>query len=183
MTIQRLASLIAFTTALAAPLLSQAQFDRGDFNRGRRPPPPSRPFPPRQPERPWTPPPHENARLVDVHRFYSGIGHLLTLDAQEGYRVGFHYEGVQFRLFAQGGRDLQPLFRCYTGRTHFASLAANCEGQRTEGMLGYVQSQPSWNARQELVRCYNGSSHLITVSRQECAAARYWIEGVLGFVP
>lgn len=123
-------------------------------------------------------------QLLSIHRFYTGAAHFWTLSQSEGAQAGFRYEGVGFQTFVRADWGRQEIFRCYTGRTHFVSTLPNCEGQRSEGSLGFVSQQPNQRAPRELVRCYRGGvGHLITTNRNECINAGYGIESVLGFVP
>jgi hypothetical protein len=120
--------------------------------------------------------------FVQVHRFFTGRDHLYTTNIYEGQQFGFQYDGVGFNLAQNAGPNLAPVFRCFTGSSHFVSRDGNCEGQRNEGLLGFVSASPSPQMPTALTRCFNGISHLITTNAQECYQAGYHVEGTLGFV-
>ncbi len=130
-----------------------------------------------RPGRPNPPPP---AR-TDVNRFYTGHSHFYTLNAQEGFNAGFRFEGLAFQTSTYQFAGSVPLFRCFTGTTHFISNDGNCEGRVQEGLLGFFAQRPTRQMPREVVRCYNGQSHLITLDRNECYQNRYYVEHVLGY--
>lgn len=120
---------------------------------------------------------------INVYRLFNGRDHMLSLDPTEAQGLGYHSEGVVFRSFPQPDIDSVELFRCSApGGGHFASLDPSCEGQNQEGSLGFLDNRQSRAAHREVVRCNNGSDHLITMNRNECYRNRYRIEAILGYV-
>ena len=96
---------------------------------------------------------------------------------------GYRYEGIGFYVLASSLGETTPLFRCYTGGSHFVSLDSNCEGFRNEGRYGFVYSSGG-SGRNSLYRFANPSGdHLITSTYAEGVNAGYRYEGPLGFVP
>jgi hypothetical protein len=115
---------------------------------------------------------------LPIARGFNGFDHLFTADAAELARAGYRPEGAPFAVWPAppAGVAVRAVYRCLAGPMHFLSSEPGCEGQRTEGLLGYLRAQGGT----ELVRCFGGSDHLLS-SRAECAAARYPVEGVLGY--
>ena len=118
---------------------------------------------------------------VPIYRGYNGaIGdHLQGLGANEG-APAYTPEGVGFTIFASGGADRAPLFRCRVGAYHFLSGDPSCEGQIGEGQLGYVAQSPAAGLVQ-IFRCLGGADHLTTANPQECTNAGFQIEGPQGY--
>lgn len=120
---------------------------------------------------------------INVYRLFNGKDHMLSLDPTEAQDLGYRYEGIAFQSFAQPDIDSAELFRCFQpGFGHFASLDPYCEGQNQEGSLGFLDRRQSRAAHREVVRCYNGSDHLITMNRGECYRNHYRIEAILGYL-
>lgn len=86
-----------------------------------------------------------------------------------------------FRLFASGGTDRAPLYRCYTGVDHFLSGDSACEGRTTESLLGYVATVQSSAAPRPLRRCYTASTVHLHWLDGDCPAGTTG-EAVLGYV-
>lgn len=86
-----------------------------------------------------------------------------------------------FRLFASGGADRAPLYRCYTGVDHFLSTDSACEGRTTESLLGYVATVQTSAAPRPLTRCYTASTVHLHWLDGDCPAGTTG-EAVLGYV-
>lgn len=121
-----------------------------------------------------------------IHRsFNAQIGdHLQTLTAHEG-QPSWQYEGVSFRAFSADQGGSLPLVRCRLTNTayHFISSSMSCEGQTSEGVLGWASPTPQPGLVQ-IWRCRNprNSDHLTTANPTECSANGYVIEGSQGYV-
>ncbi len=126
--------------------------------------------------------------LVQIFRFFNGRQHMVSDDPNEGPELGYRVqEGPKFSLFTREGRDRVALYACVvpSQNDRFLSRDANCEGQRSEGLLGFAQDRESDAARRPLYRCYypKNQNHLITTDKNECIANRFAVEPILGYVP
>jgi hypothetical protein len=85
------------------------------------------------------------ASLIPIYRSVKGDDHLFSSSPTEGPNAGYTDEGLKFYLFSAGHPTTRPLYRCTINKWghHFQSLDPNCEGQRVEGILGYVSTVPS----------------------------------------
>lgn len=95
----------------------------------------------------------------------------------------FNFSGIVFSVYTDP--SMVPLYRCYTGATHFISTDVNCEGLRQEGILGYASPKQT-SANTPLHRFNNPSTgaHLITVNYNEGARlSGFHYEGILAYVP
>lgn len=147
-------------------------------------PQPVRPQPP--PQQPQPQPPGNNyGDMVTIYRMYNGVDHMLTTNPNEGVQVRYHFEQEAMRLYRSGGRDRVAIYRCVVRQDndHFESTQDRCEGQLTEGLLGYAQSFQSSNAPRAIYRCVVAKDHLTTLDMNECIRANYKVEGILGYVP
>ena len=120
---------------------------------------------------------------VPVYRFYDGRRHFFTDDPDEGESFG-NSEGLMFELFRSGGRNRKAIYNCRTSRgDNFQSADQNCEGHEVLGRLGYIAEQPEGDANRAVYRCFNGKlgDHISTTDQNECAAAKYSVEGTLGY--
>jgi hypothetical protein len=120
--------------------------------------------------------------LRDVHRAYNAeIGdHLQGLVANEG-APAWRYEGVGFRLHADGNAERAALYRCRVNGAiyHFLSNQEDCEGHVMEGLLGYLSTAEGEGL--PLYRCVLGTDHLSTLDPSECQVAGFAVEGRQGF--
>jgi hypothetical protein len=90
-----------------------------------------------------------------------------------------------FLTFAADGPGRAPIFRCLkSDNTHLISSDAACEGQRTEGSLGWVGSSRTSETPRALRRCYNTSAlrHFHTVDAPCPASPGVVEEAILGWV-
>jgi hypothetical protein len=122
---------------------------------------------------------------LPIFGFYRRSKHLYTLSYTEGARAGMSFDKTEFHVQATTSAGAQPLYRCYTpvADDHYVSLRQDCEGQRQEGLLGYVQPVPAIGLV-PLYRFYKPRSqtHLITVDYAEGALNGYVPEQKLGYV-
>jgi hypothetical protein len=116
-----------------------------------------------------------------VYRFV-GPDFLLSLDANEGLIPGYTAQGATFQTFTGYYPGLTPLYRCFSGVDHFASLDSSCEGRSTEGVLGFIATAPTPVIAKPLYRCMS-TIHLITTNIAECNMLGMHVESVLGYVP
>jgi hypothetical protein len=120
---------------------------------------------------------------IPVYRFYDGRRHFFTDDPDEGESFG-NSEGLMFELFRSGGRNRKAIYNCRTSRgDNFQSADQNCEGHESLGRLGYIAEQPEGDANRAVYRCFNGKlgDHISTTDQNECNAAKYTVEGTLGY--
>jgi hypothetical protein len=114
-----------------------------------------------------------------IFRFYDYNGiHLMSANLGEN-PANYFLEPVDFNLYDEGGTNRQALYRCVSGLDRFASPDSNCEGTRSEGMLGYM----STTTGTPIYRCYGGGQHLITTNRAECTNNGFTVETTLGYAP
>jgi len=123
------------------------------------------------------------AQWIPVYRFFAGTNHFQTLDANEGINAGMRSEGISFSVLATPLPGTVGLYRCIVLGTpdHFISTDVACEGQKTEGIYGYIFQTANANANQPIYRCEGNGDHLSTLNASECGAAGYHVEGVQGF--
>lgn len=121
----------------------------------------------------------------DVHRFFRpDRGHLMTASPDEGRAAGFNHEGLAFQLLVSGGvPGTEILYRCLVDQRRYASTDAGCEGQKTEGALGWIYTVQRSGTR-PLYRLRNGTGHyLVTTHKDEGAEVGFKLERALGYVP
>ena len=90
-----------------------------------------------------------------------------------------------FMLFSKEGVDRSALYRCRLPDRHFFSLDVDCEGQTSEGILGYLSTKRNSHSPRPLSRCYNtGSQTHFHWLAEQCPVHLPNIrhESVLGFV-
>lgn len=126
-------------------------------------------------------------QIVPVFRFAKSNGqHFYTVYFPEGYGAGFKMEPTAFSLFRQGGSGLSAIYRCYVPSSdhHFLSAESGCEGNTSEGLVGYVAGAPAAGLT-PLYRFYSVSKndHRITTNYQEGVGNGYVLEGTFGYVP
>ena len=169
----------AFVAIALLTLSSLALADRGGPERGdpgRRGPEhggPRRPEPRPEPRLEWQP----------VYRFFSGRNHFQTLSYEEGINARFSYEGISFYVLPRPYLGTVGLYRCIVpgSMDHFVSKDAGCEGQRTEGIYGYIFQRANRNAGLAIYRCYRNGDHLSTTNVNECYSAGYSVDGIAGY--
>ena len=96
--------------------------------------------------------------------------------------AGAVFESTLGDLMASQAGGTVPLYSCYVGRDEFTSPASNCEGQRFNGLLGYIYPrQPSGVVTRAIYRCIVPSTgdHFDS-SYANCEGQRS--EGRLGYV-
>lgn len=123
--------------------------------------------------------PATNDGTHTLFQYFNGGDDLLTRYIGES-PWGYHYTG-SFRVYTSPGTNRIPLYRCLVGGDHFASLVSNCEGQRSEGLLGYISDVQGEG--QPIYRCTGHGNHRITTDRASCTDNGYNIEGTLGYTP
>ncbi len=128
------------------------------------------------------------SNLNRVYRFShpSWADHFYSLNLCEGTNAGYRYEGIHFHTSVtplSGGVQLK---RCRVGSTgkHFTSSSPTCEGQVTEGSLGYIYVNQVSNAM-PVYRYYNpgADDHLTTIWWGEGANGGYVLENIQGYSP
>jgi hypothetical protein len=120
--------------------------------------------------------------LVTAYSFLNGEEQLLTTAYDEGVNAGFSDTKMVFRLFTVPRASRVRLFLCFKpAGYHFVSLQANCEGQRVEGMYGYLEKVRSATAPTEVVTCSNGSARRVSNDPQACTSEGFTVKGVLGY--
>lgn len=109
--------------------------------------------------------------------------YLYSASASEGAALGYRSEGIAFRVFPAAHASAAPLYRCVTGdgRGTFLSRNGGCGGQRSDGLLGYLDQAISTRAPAPLFRCSLPSGPLYTVVGAECLRAGGSVDGMLGF--
>ena len=112
--------------------------------------------------------------------FNPGSGdHMPTHSYGEG---AFHVED-EFNFYndqASAKHPAQPIFRCFDGRSHFASHDTNCEGKNREGELGYLlASDPGDGRHAPLYRCRSGGDHFMS---RDSGCEGQTHEGKLGYM-
>jgi len=126
-------------------------------------------------------------RPAPLFRFFNGKDHFLTASFSEGINAGYGFEGTAFNVYSSNiDGAMAPIQRCYVNASgdHFVSRDSNCEGQRLEGVYGFIStySRPGFAA---LYRFYHTATgdHLTTTNYAEGVNTGYSLEGVLGYVP
>jgi hypothetical protein len=130
------------------------------------------------------------ASAHNIFRYYSApLGdRLFTTQLNEVYggTAGYYYEMVAFAVYNSPiDANMVSLDRCWVTNigNHFATTNPNCEGQTSDGSLGYVSTTHRAGTT-ELYRFWNGyKDHLVTTSYAEGANAGFGYYGVLGYVP
>ena len=84
-----------------------------------------------------------------------------------------------FAIAASAGSDRVALYRCRAS-DHFLSLSSSCEGQDSDGLVGYVRALPGGSFLRPLLRCIRGQTHLHALAASCPDGAR--LEQRLGFV-
>ncbi len=143
------------------------------------PPPPEDPAPEASPPAPGVTP--QPAVLRKIHRYKNGPIHLWSLAPGETH-PGFTYDGHTFSLLDQQLESSRPLFECSDGPSFFLSIETNCEGKKTELLLGYLfyLERPKTKL---IVRCGTTVDQLSTIVQAECDAASLPLVGPQGYVP
>lgn len=124
--------------------------------------------------------------------------YLFSISSNEGAPFGYQSLGSAFYLASgQGMAATMAVYRCIRQDSanqvvdRMLSLDSNCEGYKTEGVIGYAmktrQAQNvcfagSCRAVKELYRCLDAKSgkHLSTLNSADCKG-NFAIEGTLGF--
>lgn len=119
-----------------------------------------------------------------VYRFYiqSAGQHFFTTNYSEGANAGFTFEAASFPVFNSQEAGTAPIYRCYTGTSHFISRDSGCESFKNEGLYGYIYAAQT-NGAVPLYRFYNNGDNLVTENYNEGAAAGYQFVTTLGWVP
>lgn len=135
---------------------------------------------------------------LDVMRFVSPITgrHLYTVSQAQAFNAatvkGMKFQGVIFRTYWAPREECSiPLYRCVVkggSQDRFLTQAANCEGQTSEGLIGYVCPAQKPEAWSRIARLYSPSKgdHLITANQKEIAKRTrtgYRLESYLGYGP
>ncbi|MDH6113820.1 hypothetical protein P3T36_005668 [Kitasatospora sp. MAP12-15] len=90
------------------------------------------------------------AGSVNLNR-YNGPEHLTTTGTAP---AGYYLEGSLGFVYTGQAAGTAPLYACEVGTDTFSSRAADCEGQRYLGLLGYVYTAPPAGvATRPLMRC------------------------------
>ena len=87
-----------------------------------------------------------------------------------------------FQLYAEAADGRTAVYRCLVGVDHFMSTDPSCEGQTTEGPLGWVANTRSSEMPRPLLRCYNPVSGAHPHSLVEGCPSGTIGESVLGYV-
>lgn len=133
--------------------------------------------------RPAAKPPAPVVVRVPVHRSFDAARaeHRLELaPPAEGV-----YEGVAFRLLVADPGGGVPISRCVVAATghRFVSSDLACEGQVSEGVLGFALATAA-SEMMPIFRCLSDASgdHLTTATPEECTRAGLRVEGLQGWV-
>lgn len=127
---------------------------------------------------------------IGVDRSFSAAQgwHFYTVSDAEASCCGYAVEGYDaFYLYDAAQPGLVPFYRCVTGAgAHFYSTDPACEGQTTEGSLGYIATSAVCGSV-PLYRLANAAKgdHLYTTSMAEVTsaeAAGYVLESTVGYV-
>jgi Repeat of unknown function (DUF5648) len=127
---------------------------------------------------------------VAVDRSYDGASgqHFYTVSDAEATCCGYSLEQHgAFYLYAAKQPGLVPFYRCRTAQgKHLYTTDAGCEGQTSEGSIGWIATAPVCGAV-ALHRLNNPTSgdHLYTTSSAEVTSAEaggYALEGTAGYV-
>ena len=87
-----------------------------------------------------------------------------------------------FHVYAAGGPERAPLWRCRSGVDHFFSTNANCEGTTVEHQLGWLSTQRTSETPRPFSRCYNPTDQVHFHWLDETCPGGVNDEGVLGYV-
>ena len=125
-----------------------------------------------------------------IYSFFLRSAHTFeTTSYGEGARASGTYYGVAWQSVTPDDTT-HPVYRCVIpggdGQSHFASTDSGCEGQRSEGIYGYVYNTQKPGTI-PLLRYYahvnaQGKSDHITTTDALRQDGYYWLEGGLGFV-
>jgi len=129
-------------------------------------------------------PANDCSQLTPVYRFSTQGDHLMTISQAEGANnANYQYDGVSFYLCGTATGDYQkPLRRCIDGSgKHFLSIETNCEGQNSEGILGYL-SPVNGTGRTSIYR-YRYPSNGDRISSSQTSMGGWILEGLQGYVP
>jgi hypothetical protein len=98
-----------------------------------------------------------------------------------GIGPGWFFEFSLGYVLTRDGGDRRPLYGCLAGSAdHFLSLDARCEGQQSEGRLGWVHTAPPAGVEHAgLYRCRTGTGHFASL---DPGCERTQREGQLGFI-
>lgn len=120
---------------------------------------------------------------IPVYRSYHSTGdHLYSLSAYEGPQNGYRDEGIAFYVSTRrSSYSPTAIYRCFTGRKHFVSTDRYCEGQRREGIYGYIARRP-FSGFVALNRYNNpgNGDHIVTSGENESLAG-FVFETTLGY--
>lgn len=136
-------------------------------------------------DRPFLHPRQPQPALNAVYQAIGPNDQLVTTNFGEAsptyrYQTEVSFYVSQTEIF--GAAQMNQIYRCFTGNTHFVSTSSNCEGLRVEGSYGWVFKNPSPGLL-ALRRYYSPSrgSHYITTNESEVSNA-YQLESILGYV-
>lgn len=126
----------------------------------------------------WSP---TGSPFYDLKRYYNGQAHLVTTGWVDPHG-GFVLEKTLGKIYQypQNGATI-ALNACKTGTTDtFLSLDQGCEGQRVNGIDGYIFAKPvNGGATVPIYRCYTGTDHFVSTD-PACEGSR--TELLLGFI-
>ncbi len=123
-----------------------------------------------------------------IYRSYRGSNglHLMSTSVREGPNNGFRDEGFGFHLFNDTASNRVRVYRCRLRdrwNDHMLSTDPHCEGQITEGEMGYISTVSSPQSPAPLYRCITSAGHrLETLNTTECAT-RFLTPELLGYTP
>lgn len=144
-----------------------------------------------------------NSSVRKIYRLYGKNDgtHLFSFGPDEGEKnSGYQRNGHAFTLATQPSEEAQKaLYRCLLLKAgnqiedRMLSVDSNCEGYKTEALLGYMTDSPSKSKQcvgeicyesRPLFRCYNQArnKHLSTLDQNECLKYDYKVEGISGHV-
>lgn len=110
--------------------------------------------------------------------------HFVTLSVNEGLSNQYNFLGIAWNVYNSQISGTVPLYRCdvVSGNHHFASTQSNCEGQRFEGLYGYVylSPQPGTTALHRYFDTVDGDFYDSTVTS---APSGYVDQGIKAYVP
>jgi len=140
----------------------------------------------------------ELSAKLDVMRFYNSSTkkHLYTISKTDALGAstlgGYKFEGIIFRTYYKAREGCNtPLFRCQNkagNGDRFLTNDSKCEGNQTEGLIGYVCQAQKPEAWSQIQRLYSKKAvdHVITTNAEEVKKLKkkgYKLEGPLGYAP
>ena len=119
-----------------------------------------------------------------IYRFFKNGDHLLTAVQSEGVAAGYTAEGIAFNMFTAGpNANLVAIYRCSSPGNHFFSRTSNCEGQKVEGLIGYLY-RTKGDSLKPVYRFQKApGKHLITTDQAEGIRNGFIQEDILGYAP